>query len=153
MNYEATLTRYHIFQCLDLGFPASKTVRCKFLLFVFTVQLLSCVRLCDPMDCSLPGFPALHHLPEFAQTHVHWVSDAIQPSHPLPALFFFCLQSFPASGSFPNKSALRIRWPKFWSFSFSISPSSTQELISFRIDWLDLLAVHGLSGVFSNTAV
>ena len=107
----------------------------------------SCLILCDPMDCSTPGFPVLHHIPEPAQPHVHWVSDAIQPSLPVTP-FFSCLQSFPASGFFPNKSALCIRWPKYWSFSFSfsfsISPSNEYSgLISFRIDWLDLLAVQG----------
>ena len=95
------------------------------------------------MNCSTPGFPVLNHLPEFAhvQTHVHWVDDAIQPSHPLP----------PASPPALNLSqqwslfqwvALHIKWPKYWSFS--ISPSNKYSgLISFRIDWLDLLAVEG----------
>ena len=87
--------------------------------------------------------PVLHHFPELAHTHVHRVGDAIQPSHPL-----LC-PSPPASISpsikvFSNESALRIRWPKYWSFSFSISPSNDcSGLISFRIDWLGLLVVQG----------
>ena len=97
---------------------------------------------CHPMDCSPPGFPVLHHLPEFAQTHVHRIGDAIQPSHPL-------LSPSPAFNSssirvFSNESALHIRWPKTWTFSFVISPPSEYSgLISFRIDWFDLLAVQG----------
>ena len=97
--------------------------------------------LCDPMDCSTPGFPVLHCLLEFAQAHVHWVSDAIQPSHPLSSP---CLPAsvFPCVKVFSSKSALRIRWPKYWSFSFSISPSNEYSgFISFRNDWFDLLAV------------
>ena len=92
------------------------------------------------MDCSTPGLPVHHQLPEFTETHV---SDAIQPSHPLsspspPAPIP------PSFGIFSSKSALRIRWPKYWSFSFSISPSSEHPgLISFRMDLLDLLAVQG----------
>ena len=102
----------------------------------------SCLTLCDPMGCIMPGFPVLHHLPELAQTHVHWVCNAIQPSHPLVP-FSSCLQSFPASGSFPMMT-LQIRWPKYWSFSFSMSPSNEYSgLIFFRIDWFDLLAVQG----------
>ena len=102
----------------------------------------SCLTLCDPMDCSTPGFLVFHYLPEFAQTHVHWVGDAIQPSHPVSP-FSSCLQSFSASGSFPG-SFLHIRWPKDWSFSFSISPSNEySRLVSFRMDWSDLLAVQG----------
>ena len=95
------------------------------------------------MDCSTPGIPVLHYLPEFAQTHVHQVGDAIQPSHPLsspspPALNLSSIRVF------SNDSALHIRWPKYWSFSFSISPSKEHPgLISFRMDWLDLLAVQG----------
>ena len=101
----------------------------------------SCPNLCDPMDCSMPGFPVHHQLPEFTQTHVHGVSDASQPSHPV--IPFSRLRSFPASGS-TNESVLHIRWPKYWSFSFSISPSNKYSgLISFRMDWLDLLAVQG----------
>ena len=100
--------------------------------------------LCSPLDCSTPGFPVHHQLLEFTQTHVHWVGDAIQPSHPLSPCFSSCLQSFPESGSFSNESVLHIRWSKYWSFSFSISPSNEYlESISFRIDWFDLLAVQG----------
>ena len=95
------------------------------------------------MGCSMPGLPVHHQLLEFAQTHVHGVSDAIQPSHPLssPSPAF---NLSPSSRVFSNESVLRIRWPKYWSFSFSISPSNEYSgLISFRNDWLDLLAVQG----------
>ena len=94
------------------------------------------------MDCSTPGLPVHYQLPEFTQTHVHWVGDAIQPSHPLsspsPAFSLSQHQGLFQGLSFP------IRWPKYWSFSFSISPSNEYAgLISFRIDWLDLLAIKG----------
>ena len=106
------------------------------------VQLLSRVRLCDPMDCSTPGFPVPHDLLEFAQIHVYWVNDVIQPSHPL-SLPLLLPSVFPSIRVFSNELALHIRCPKYWSFSFSISPSSEYSgLISFRIDWFDLLAVH-----------
>ena len=72
------------------------------------------------MDCSTPGFPVLHCLPEFAQTHVHWVRDAIQPSHPLLSLLLLP-SIFPSISIFLNESALLIRWSKYQSFSFSIS--------------------------------
>ena len=95
------------------------------------------------MDCSMPGLPAHHQLLELTQTHVHWVSDVIQPSCPLssprlpPSIF-------PSIRVFSNESALPIRCPKYWSFSFNISPSSEYSgLISCRMDWLDLLAVQG----------
>ena len=108
----------------------------------FSVQFSRSVvmTLCDPMDCSTPGFPVHHQLPELAQTQVHQVSDAIQPSHPLS---FPCLPSiFPSIRVFSNQSVLCIRRPKYWSFSFNISPlNEHQGLISFRMDWLDLLAV------------
>ena len=100
-----------------------------------------CPTLCDPMNCSMPGLLVHHQLPESTQTHVHWVSDAIQPSHPLsspspPALKLSHIRVF------SNESALRMRWTKYWSFSFNISPSSEHPgLISFRMDWLDLFAV------------
>ena len=108
-----------------------------------SVQLLRCVQLCDPMDCSTPVLPVHHQHPEFTQTHVHWVSDGIQPSHPLlspsPPTFIF-----PSIRVFSNELVLRIRWPHYWSFSFSISPSNGYSaLISFRMDWFDLLAVRG----------
>ena len=102
-----------------------------------------CLALCDPMDCSMPGCPVLRHLPGFAQMHVHWVSDAIQPSHPLPPSSFHVNLS-QHWGLF-HKSALCIWWPKYWSFSFGISPSNEYlGLISFRIDWFDFLAVQGI---------
>ena len=99
--------------------------------------------LCNPMDCSMPGFPVHHQLPELAQTHVHWVGDAIPPSHPLSSPFLLS-SIFPSIRVFSNESTLHIRWPKYCSFSFSISPSNEylEGLISFKIDWLDL-AVQG----------
>ena len=103
----------------------------------------SCPTLCDPMDCSTPGSYVLHYLPEFAQIHVHWVGDAIQPSHPLLPLLLLP-SVFPSINVFSNESALRIRRANYWSFSFSISPSNEySRLFSFRIDWFDLLAVPG----------
>ena len=110
----------------------------------YTVQFSSvaqsCPTLCDPMNHSTPGLPVHHQL---TQTYVHPVGDAIQPSHPLLS------PSPPAPNPsqhwvFSNESTLCMRWPKYWSFSFSISPSNEhQELISFMMDWLDLLAVQG----------
>ena len=93
------------------------------------------------MHCSTPGLPVHHQLPELAQAHVHGVGDAILPSHPLlsPSPFALNLSQHQVSS---NESALHIRWPKYWSFSFSISLSHEySRLISFRMDWLDLLAV------------
>ena len=88
----------------------------------------------NPMDCSMPGFPVFHYLPEFVQTHVCYVSEAIQSSHPLSPLSFLP-SVFPNTRVFSNELALHIRWPKYWSFSFSISPSNEYSgLISFRID-------------------
>ena len=116
----------------------------------FIVQFSSvvqwCPTLCVPMDYRTPGFPVHHQLPKIAQTHVHWVGDAIQPSHPLSPSYPPSIQPSiqPSSRVFCNESLLRIRWPKYWSFSFSFSPSNKYSgLISFRIDWLDLLAFQG----------
>ena len=95
------------------------------------------------MNCSTPGLPVHHQLREFTQTHVHKVGDAIQPSHPLSS------PSPPTPNPssirvFSNESALRMRWPNYWSFSFSIIPSKEHPgLISLRMDWLDLLAIQG----------
>ena len=96
------------------------------------------------MNRSTPGLPVHHHLPEFTQTHVHQVSDAIQPSHPRSTLLL--LPPIPPSiRVFSNESTLHMRWPKYWSYSFSIIPSKeTPGLISFWMDWLDLLAVQGI---------
>ena len=111
----------------------------------------SCLALCDPMDCSTPGLP--HHSPEFAQVHVHCISDAIQPSHPL-TLFSLCSQSFPASGTFPKR----------WLFisddqntgasaSASVLPMSIQGWFPFKLTGLISLLSKGLWGVFSSTTV
>jgi len=96
------------------------------------------------MDCTTPGFPVYHRLLELTQTHAHGVGDAIQPSHPLLSLSpAFCLSQHQVR-VFSSESILLIRWPKCWSFSFSISSSNEYSgLISFRMDWLDLLAVQG----------
>ena len=104
-----------------------------------SVQSLGRVRLCNPMSRSTPSLPVHHQLPEFTQTHVHRVSDAIQPSHPLSS----------PSPIAPNPSQhqslfqwVNIRWPKYWNFSVSISPSKEHPGLIFRMDRLDLLAVH-----------
>ena len=100
----------------------------------FSSVTQSCLTVCDPMNRSTPGLPVHHHLPEFTQTHVHRVRDAIQPSHPRsspspPA------PNPPSIRVFSNESALCMRWPKYWSFSFSIIPSKEiPGLISFRMD-------------------
>ena len=95
------------------------------------------------MNRSTPGLPVHHQLPEFTETHSHRVSDAIQPSHPLLSLLLVP-SVFPSITVFSSESALHIRWPKCWSFSFSNSSSNDySELISFRTDWFDLLAVQG----------
>ena len=89
----------------------------------------------------MPGFPVHHQFLEFTQTHVDRIGDAIQPSHPLSPLVLLP-SIFPSIRVFSNESVLHIRWPNYWSFSFSISPSNEYSgLISFRVDWLDLLAV------------
>ena len=109
----------------------------------FSSVAQSCPTLCNPMNRSMPGLPVHHQLPEFTQTHIHRVGDVIQPSHPLsspspPA------PNPPSIRVFSNESTLRMRWPKYWSFSFCIIPSKEiPGLISFRMDWLDLLAVQG----------
>ena len=103
----------------------------------------SCMALCKPMGCSTPGFLVLCYLLEFSQAHVHWGSDAIQPSYPMSSLLLRP-SIFPSVRGFSKESVLHIRWPKYWSFNFSVSPSNEHsELISFRIDRLDLFAVQG----------
>ena len=102
-----------------------------------------CLTLCDPTDCSMPGFSVHHQLLELAQIYVRRISDDIQPSHllssPSPPAY-----NHSSIKVFSSESVLRIRWPKYWNFSFSISPSiEYSELISFWMDWLDLLSVQG----------
>ena len=126
-----------------------------YIFYISSVQF-SCSVVSDslqPHESQHARPPCPSPLPEFTQTHVHRVSDAIQPSHPLsspsppPSIF-------PSIRVCSNESALHIRWPKYWSFSFSISPSNEHPgLNSFRMDWLDLLAVQGTLRVFSNTTV
>ena len=95
------------------------------------------------MDCSTPSLPVHHQILELTQTHVHRVRDAIQPSHPLSPLLL-PPSIFPSIGVFSNESVLRIRWPKYWNFSFKISPSNKfSGLICFRMDQLDFLTFHG----------
>ena len=108
---------------------------------ISSVQSRNCIQLWNPMGCSTPGFPVHHQILELAQTQVHWVGDAIQPPHPLlsPSPSAFNLSQHQGLS---NELVLCIRWPKYWSFS--ISPSNEYSgLISFRIDWFDLLAVQG----------
>ena len=127
-------------------FPHILKLHCSYVLSLivqFSSVAQSCPTLFDPMNRSTSGLPVHHQLPEFTQTHAHRVSDAIQPSHPLsspspPA------PNPPSIGVFSNESTLLMRWPKYWSFSFSIIPSiEIPGLISFKMDRLDLLAVQG----------
>ena len=111
--------------------------------YPFSSVTQSRLTLCHPMNHSMPGLPVHNQFPESTQTHVHWVNDDMNHlilCHPLLLL----PSIFPSIGVFSNESALQIRWLKYWSFSFNISPSSEHpELISFGMDWLDLLAVQG----------
>ena len=123
-----------------------------------SVQFRSVTQLCptlwDPMDCSMSGLPLYYQLPEFTQTHVLWVSDATQPSHPLSSPLLLPPSIFPSIRVFSNESALHIRWPKYWSFSFNISPSNEHLGLS-PLGWSGWISLQakGLSRVFSNTAV
>ena len=121
---------------------------------IYSVQFSSvfqwCATLCDSMDCSMPSFTVHQQLLEHAKTHVHQVGDIIQPSHHLHPVFF-PPSIFPSTRVFSSESVLPIRWPKYWSFNFSINPSNEYSgLISFR---MDLLVVQGTLRVFFNTTV
>ena len=109
----------------------------------FSLVTQLCLTLHDPMDCRTLGFPVHHQLPELTKTHVHWVNDAIQPSHPLSSLSPPALHLSQHQGLFKWVSSSH-QVPKYWSFSFNISPSNEHPgLISFRMDWLDLLGDQG----------
>ena len=144
------ISGYHI--QIDWGLPTAPQLFRRFVPYLqkvcsHTLEMLwvqfspapqSCPTLCDPMDCGMPGFPVHHQLVEFSQTHVHWLSDAIQPSHPLssPSPAAFNLSQHRGLFQWVSSS---IRLPEYWSFSFSISPTKEYSgLISFRIDWLNL---------------
>ena len=120
---------------------ASQGASYSFLIFAYCYSVAkSCPTLCNLMDCSTPGFLVFHYLLEFTQTHVHGVSDATQ--HPILCHPLLLTSIFSSIRVFSNDLDLHIRWPNYWRFSFSISPSNEySELISFRIDWFDLLAV------------
>ena len=123
-------------ECLLLSGPSHLLMSVYRRFYMHCSVAKSCLTLCAPMNCNMPGFPILRYLPEFAQTHVHSLSDATQPSHSLlsPQL----PSIFPSIRVFSGESSLHIRWPTFWSFSFSISPSSEYSgLTSFRSDWFD----------------
>ena len=109
-----------------------------------SVQLLG-LTLCDPKDCSTPAFPVHHRLPELAQTQLISIELVMLSSHLILCHYLFLLPSiFPSIRVFSNKLVLHIRWPKYWSFIFSISPSNEYSgLIAFMMDWFDLLAVQG----------
>ena len=110
-------------------------------LFISSVTQLWPTTLCDPKDCSTPGSPVHHQLPELAQTHVH---QSVMPSHQLILCHPLLPLIFPSIRVFSSELVFHIRWPKYWSFSFSVSPSNEYSgLMSFRTDWLDLLAVQG----------
>ena len=121
--------------------------------YQFSSVAQSCPTLCNPMNCSTPGLPAHQQLPEFTQTHVHWVGDAIQPSHPLLPLLFLP-SIFPSIRVFSNELALCTRWPKYWSFSFNIN-SSNEHQDWFPLGWTGWISLQSkwLSRVFSNTTV
>ena len=121
--------------------------------YQFSSVTQSCLTQRGPMDCSTAVLLVHHQLPELTQTHVHRVSYARQRPHLCHPLIPQA-SIFPSIRVFSNESVICIRWPKYWSFSFSIIPSNEHSgLISFRIDWLDSLASKGLSRVFSNTTV
>ena len=108
----------------------------------FSSVTQSCPTLCNPMNHSMPGLPAHHQLPEFTQTHAHQVGDAIQPLHPLLSASLSAPIPSQDQG-LSTESTLCMRWPKYWSFSFRISPSNEHPGLIFRMDWLYLLAVQG----------
>ena len=124
-----------------VGYSQSSVWRNIYYCVCLVTQL--CPTLCNPMECSTPGLPVHHQLPEYTQTHVHWVGD--ETNHLILCRPLLHLPSvFPSIRVFSNESALCIRWPKHWSYSFNINPSNEHPgLISLRMDWLDLLTFQG----------
>ena len=129
---------FHIYSNISNIITRLLYILMKIWLNQFSSVAQPCPTLCDPIDYSTPGFPVHHQLPEPTQTHVHLINHLILCSVFLPP------SVFPSIRVFFNESVLHIRWPTYWSFSFSSSPSNEySRLISFRMDWLDLLAVQG----------
>ena len=129
-------------ECLFIFESITWKLHRTFYIIQFSSVAQMCLTLCDPIDRSTPGLPVHHQLPESTQTHVHWVSDAIQPSNPLssPSPAFNLSQH---QGLFKWVSSSH-QGAKYWTFSFNISPSNEHPgVISFRMDWLDLFAVQG----------
>ena len=132
---------YSSFYSLKISLNSEKQITISSVQFISVAHLGP--TLCDPMACCSPGFPVYHQIPEATQNYVHWVSDTIQPPPSLSSILL-SPSVFPSIMVFTNELPLRIRWPKYWSFSFRISPSNEYSgLISFSMDWLDLLAVQG----------
>ena len=135
--------------CLDFGEPVWLEKRQLQLAFAmayvqFSSVIQSCPTLCNPMDCSMPGFSVLNQLLDFAQTHI--IKSMMPSNHLILCHPLLLLPSiFPSNNVFSNKSVLHISWPKYWNFSFSIGPSNEYSgLISFRMDLLNLLVVQGI---------
>ena len=127
---------------MTVWFPFFPLILYPILLFCCLVAK-SILTLCNPKDCSMPGFPVLHYLLEFSQTHVHWVGDSIQSSRLLSPLLLLP-SIIPSTRVFSSELALHFSWPKDWSFSFSSSPSNEYlGFPSFEIDWFEILAVQG----------
>ena len=146
-TYSPLLWQLLVFFCVSMSLFLFCYI-CSFAVFLLLFSYLVMSDSLQPLNCSIPAFPILHCLSEFAQTHIHWVSDAIQPSQPLspPSPL---VSTFPSIRISFNESTLHIRWPKYWSFSFSVSPSNEySELISFRIDWFDLAVQGTLKSLF-----
>ena len=139
MNIEFQNFPYHLFCSLIFILIFTD---CNVVSVQFSSVAQSCPTLCDPKNCSIPGLPVHHQLLEFTQTHV---KSMMPPSHLILCRPLLLLPPIPPSNrGFSNELVLHIRWPKYWSFSFSIIPSKEHPgLISFRMDWLDLLAVQG----------
>ena len=145
--------KFFILICLQLDYRNSIDFCNIYLVSICCSVAQSCPTLCDPRDSSIPGFPLLHYLLEFAQTHVHWVGDAIQPSQPLVP-FSSCLQSFPASGSFPMSQLFKLGGQRIGTpASASVLPKNIQGWFPLGCTgWISLLS-KGLSRVFSSTTI